>query len=364
MAIPFVAIEGYHTLLDSRAGRFVEEPTRNEPGWRALVEATAVVGVAEVDRGRVTGVTLVIHHPEVRSAGTVILVPGSLEVEGIALADMEPAEAVAAIGRTARLAIERVEVMDEAAWTDTLGDASYSVDSPDPVEDDAGGSLFTVGAVDVGGEIAAPFLGRPAPGASAISVTARRHALWNALVSTPPTTDAPLAADLRAMDSSTAQVVDVPMSQLQPVALLDPAGVESLVRDVVAYPVGAIPGDRVQIRILDRTGTADLEDIAAAVAARGMEVIEIGNAWTFDNGMTEIVLPVGHPAAPAATDPATEAAPGSSGPVVDDLAALAVALGVAEPTVEAPSSPEEEIEEGEPVVTLVVGRDFDLANLY
>ncbi|MEL6985529.1 MAG: hypothetical protein AAFO29_24065, partial [Actinomycetota bacterium] len=37
LAIPFVLIRGYHTLLDSQAGTFVEEPTRSDPGWTALV---------------------------------------------------------------------------------------------------------------------------------------------------------------------------------------------------------------------------------------------------------------------------------------------------------------------------------------
>lgn len=343
MAIPFVAIEGYHTLLDSRAGRLIEEPTRTDPGWRALVDATTVVGVAEVDRGAVTGVAIIVHQAEQRSPGTIVLVPASVEVDGIALADRPPDDAVRAVGRAIRLAIGRVEVLDQAGWGAVLGDAVYSVESPDPVVGDDGAPLFDVGVVEVDGDSAGAFVGRPVPGASVLSVLPRRHLLWNALLAEPPATNTPLASDLREIDSGQAQVVDLPVGQLEPATAIDDAATELLVRDIVAFPASAAPGDRLQVRVLDRTGTADLEDIAAAVAARGIEVIEIGNAGVFDDGPTEVI-------APSAATTANES-------LKSQLDDLSLSLGVKSVILD-----DESDEDG--VVTVIVGTNFDLANLY
>ena len=342
MAIPFLAIQGYHTLLDSRAGKFVEEPTRTEPGWRAFVDPTPVIGIAEVDQGRVTGVTLLIHHLEVRSAATVVLVPGSLELDGATLAERSASDAVAAVGAALRLSIDRTEAMDEAGWRSLLDDERYLLDSPDPVSDETGGALFTVGQVSVGGDNAAPFLGRPADGAVPISVRPRRHLFWNALLEAPPAGSTDLASDLRAVDDAVVQVVDLPLTQLEPVALIDGPAAESLIRDVVAYPAGSLPGDRLQVRILDRTGGADLEGIAAAIAAQGMEVIEIGNTTPFDSGETQVIAPIGLAAQnetlPDEIETLTRSV-GSSNLIIDNEAA------------------------DDLVVTVVIGPNFDLANL-
>ncbi len=342
MSIPFLAIQGYHTLLESRAGRFVQEPTRAEPGWRAFVDPTPVIGIAEVDRGRVTGVALLIHHLEVRSAATVVLVPGSLELDGAMLADRPPADAVAAVGATLRLSVDRTEVMDDDGWQTLLGDQRYPLDSPDPVPDEAGDLLFAVGQVSVGGDNAAPFLGRPAAGAVPISVRPRRHLFWNALLETPPATSSALAGDLRAVGNAAVQVVDLPLTQLEPVALIDGPAAESLIRDVVAYPAGSVPGERLQVRVLDRTGAADLEGIAAAVAAQGMEVIEIGNAMPFDGGDTQVIAPVGLVAA--------------GEPLPDQVRDLSRSVGSSDVIVDNDAT-------DDLVVTVVIGRNFDLANL-
>lgn len=345
MAIPFLAIEGYHTLLASRAGRFVEEPTRTEPGWRAFVEPTPIVGVAEIDRGVVTGVTLLIHHPEVRSAATVILVPGSLEIDGVTLDARPPVEAVAAVGAALRLAIDRIEMLDRQGWQEVFGSGQYSLDSPDPVNDEAGDPLFAVGPVTVDGSNAAAFLGRPADGAAPITVQFRRELFWAAVVADPPLGAAPFAADLRDLSGMEVQVLELPTSQLEPVPLIDSGEAEALIRDVVAYPAGSVPGDRLQVRILDRAGGAELEDIAAAVAALGMEVIEIGNAMPFDGGQTQIVVPVA-----LFGDGDHQTLP----PMVEELSR---SVGIRSVIVDNDGI-------DDPVVTMVIAQDFDLANLH
>lgn len=343
MAIPFIAIEGYHTLLDSRAGKFVDEPTRSDPGWRALVDPTPVVAVVEMDGETLTGVSLVVHHSGVQSGGTVVLVPGTLEVDGQLLADRTPADAVVALSAVMRLSIARTDVLDTAGWLSVLESESYVIESPDPVLDDAGNPLFDVGPVEVTAANAAAFLGRPAPGAVPVSVQFRRQQFWQTVVSAPPAGQAPLATELRAMDGTTSQVIDLPVLQLEPVAVPDVEAIEVMTRDIVAFPAGSVPGERLQVRVLDRTGTADLEGIAAAVAARGNEVIEIGNAVEFDGGQTQVIAPA--------------ALYGEDGSLPKGLNDLSLAVGA--DTVLVDNNLTDDY-----VVTVVIGTDFDLANLF
>lgn len=343
MAIPFLMIQGYHTLLDSRAGKFVEEPTRLDPGWRALVDPTEVVGIAEVDQGVVTGVALLVNQGEVQAAGTVILVPGTVEIENQPISDrVDPVEAVNAIGQALHLGISRIEVLDDAGWSEVLGQTEYTLESTDPVFDEAGNQLFAVGQVVVNGQNAAAFVGRPTPGAPPVSVKFRRRTFWGALIASPPGGAAPLAADLRSVDAASFQVIDLEAEQVDQRTIFDPVAAESLIRDVVAYPSGASPGDRLQVRILDRTGTADLENIAAAVAAQGIEVIEIGNAAQFDGGTTEFVTPAN------LVD--------GDGSLPADVVSLMQWAGTFAATLDVVATDD--------VVTVVIGQDFDLANLY
>jgi len=338
LAIPFVLIQGYHTLLDSQTGTFIEEPTRSEPGWAALVDPTEVIGIAEVDRGVVTGVALVIHNPEQSSVGSIVLVPGTLDLGGTLLADRDPTEAVLAASETLRLGLARIEVLDEEGWAAFLGSTRYELESPDPVPDSAGGILLPVGPADVGAAEAPAFVGRPASDAVAVSVLPRRRLLWEAVLAAPPVSGSSLASDLAAVDRAASRVFDLPVTQLEPVAVIDSVGAELLVRDVVAFPAGAVAGDRLRVRIVDRTGLAELEDIAAAVAAEGLEVIEIANAAAFDGGPSQVVAPV--------------TLVGPDGQLTPGLAEFAQSIGLADVAID--PEPVDEF-----IVTVVIGADFD-----
>lgn len=360
MAIPFVAISGYHTLLDSRVGRFTAEPTRSEPGWSALVEPTALTAVVEVHDQQVSGVALLVAHDEPSATDTVILLPGSLEIDGQPLFVRSPIEAVAALSSATRLAISSTVILDDPAWIAALGAKTIRVDNPDPVTDADGVSIFAVGSVSVAGDNASAFLGRPTEGASLVSVTPRRHLLWNAIVNQQLDRSTAIGEAVEKLDPQNSQILDVPMTQLEPVSLPDFAAMESLVRDVMAFPSGSAPGDRLQIRVIDRTGSADLEDIAAVLASRGIEVLEIGNAAAFDRGKTELVVPAGLVAvgslAGESAEPATGADPVSvinPKAQLDGLAGELGIVGVVDP--EDPSGY---------VATVLIGSDFEASNLY
>lgn len=330
MAIPFLAIAGYHTLLDSRAGRFVEEPEEHEPGWRAIVDPTPLTAVVEVESGAVTGLALFAGREDVADGGTVVVVPGTLQVDEQPLANRTPTDAVAALSAALRLRIDNVEVLDEARWASILVDRTYVLANPDPVVDDAGAPLLAVGEIEIGSGHAAVFLGRPAPDSDPITLLFRRQLFWSAVVADPPSGRDPLTSTIAEMSGPSSQIVILPLVDVEPNPVADADAAEALIRDIVPVPAGANPGDRLQVRVVDRTGNADLESVAAAVASTGSEVVEIGNAVEFDGGMTHLVVPVG-----------------LEDPGITELAMLTGATTVLDNDVEVDA-----------VVTLLVGSDY------
>lgn len=335
MSVPFLAIAGYHALLESRAGRFIEEPGEGDPGWRALVDPSPLAAVVEMESDRITGLALLAGTNDENTGGTVILVPGTMHINGASLASHDPVDAVAELSGALRLRVTSIEVMTAERWAAFLGDTTFEVSNPDPVVDETGETLLAVGPLHVSGENAAIFLGRPAAGADPITLSFRRRLFWSALVSDQPLdgfsgADDPLLETLQEVIGPAVRVVDLPLMQLEadPVPDLDAA--EALIRDVVPVPAGANPGDRLQVRVIDRTGSADLSAIAAEVASIGSEVVEIGYAKEFDGGLTHLVVPTG-----------------LDDPGISELALLTGATTVHDDEIDADA-----------VVTLLIGTDF------
>ena len=359
MAIPFLAIAGYHTLLGSQAGTFIEEPEEGDPGWRALVAPSPITAVVETEGGALTGLALLVgpvDGPSVvvtgdsevelaaarfdagvtEAGGTVIVVPGTLVVDDSPLAARSPDDAVAAVETMLRLEIDTVDVVDEGRWSSILGPTTYRLANPDPVVDDEGRPLLEVGEIEVGAGEAAAFLGRPAPDSDPITLLFRRQLFWTALTESPPGADEvddELTTTLHTLVGPGSQVVILPLVDVVPDPEPDLSAAEALIREVVPIPAGAHPGDRLQVRILDRTGAADLESIAADVASTGSEVVEIGYAQDFDGGLTHLVVP-----------------PGVAGPAITELATLTGATTVLDNDIE-----------DDAVVTLLVGSDYGVA---
>jgi len=372
MAIPFILIRGYHTLLSSNTGTFVEGPTIEEPGWSALVSATPLTAVVEVVDGEVSGATLIVPAGQVPAdddesedesgadrgpvGGTIVLIPGDLSIPATQtagsdeldtsptrLSDVAAADAGSVLEALLNVDLASIHTIDETVWTRVLSGTTYDLDNPDPVPtartadvtgeaDDGPDELaFAVGPVAVDGAGAAVFLGRPVDGGSLSSVMPRRRQFWSAMIEYPPASDHPVVSAIRAVGAA-GQIVELPTAVDSPDApVIDGAAAEELLRDVVAFP----SGNRLEIRVVDRSGDADLRSIAAQLAGRGIEVVEIANAMQFDGGSTELIQPA-------------DLAGGVE--QFDDL--------IAELNVEPIVDPEQERD----TVTLLVGNDFRLAD--
>ena len=333
--VPVLAYVGSQELLDSRAGTFTTLAGPADPGWRAIVEPTPVTVVAEVVDGRLSGLTMITQPGSGERGGAVILVsPETLLEDGRTLSSLGVDEAIGALGATMGLGITAQITVDRGDWSAVLGDRAYSIDNPDPVPGDAVQAAVPVGVVSIDSSTVAGFLGNSIAGDDPRSLVFRRRLWWEAALADPPAGDHPLSALLRQVGEGSGYVVDLPT---EPTASgLDPLddAVEALVNEVVPLPSGSQPGDRITIRVVDRSGALDTRAIALELGRRGFEVTEIANAAVFDDGPTQLLVPIDRAA--------------------DSLRDLAVSLGAA--TV----SPDPIEETGDDTVVLLAGSDIVL----
>ena len=298
-SIPVLALLGFRTLLDSRAGEFAVEPGPDDPGWMALVDPTSIGSLVDVDDGRVAGVVLVVPSGDEVEGGVVILVSGSTVVDGSTLDARSPVAAVGAIERALRLTIEDPVVGDADGWAALVGEQTIELANPDPVPGDDGGILVEPGRVVVGAPLLTPLSSRRPVGVTdPEALEFRRVVLWRTLLdevdftlanSTEDEAVERLRAQLASIAAGVHRVETLPGSGGE----IDLDAAELLVRDVVARPLGLEPGDRLQVRILDRAGNNDLTAAARNLGAAGFEVVQIGNAAVFDHGPTQVLAPPG-----------------------------------------------------------------------
>ncbi len=353
MAVPFLAIKGYHTLLGSQAGVVVDEPAPGAPGWSALVEPTDVVGIAEVVDDRLTGLALVVVS-DTGEASSVVLGSGQTVVGGRSLSEGDPIEAMERLAGDLRLRLASIELLDRAAWTEAFGSAVVTVDNPDPVFEADGTQLFDVGTLDVSGAEASRFLGLPSEGASLLSLSPRRDEFWSQVVEGGLVGSGPLVTLFPAPSGDT-PTTDIGIFELptepaespgEPLAI-DSTGAEQLLRTLVPFPAGQDGADRLRVRIVDGHGQADLESLARRVAARGFEVVEISTAVTPSADPSQLIVPI----------ELSSAVPGDSPnrTALDDLDDLAAELDV-EQLITTRSDDQR-------TVSLVVGPDLDLVEV-
>lgn len=297
LAVPLVAFVGVRALLGTTAGTFLSNPEPDEPGFQALLDPTPVLAVVERRDGTVTGITLLSRAGVEADGGAVVLVPAELEVEGRTLAAWGTdgdAAAVDALARALRLALAGPAPLDTDGWEALLGDVTVTVDSPDPVL--AGGVVrFPRGTLELAADDASDWLGLPGNQGQA-ALLFRRQLWWESMLDAAPTADLAtddgheVASTIDRLAAGPHRVELLPVRGQDGAVVLDAEAAEQLVVEVVPLPAGAQPGDRLRVRVLDRTGGGELDDMARAVARAGAEVVVVGNASEFDSGPTEALI--------------------------------------------------------------------------
>lgn len=309
-SIPVLGLLGFRSLLGSRSGEFAIDPGPADAGWVATVTPSPLSILVDVDDGRVGGAVLIAPNGDDVDGGTVILISGATLVSGRTLSERMPADVVSVLEAALRLDIGPVGVADSEGWALLLEDEPIELANPDPVFADAADIdgrtdepeiLVPAGRVSVlPVDLAALSTRAPAASSDPEALEFRREVLWRALLD-DATFDASLVGDQGLMDA--AQQLERIASGVHRIELLplnettiDLDAAETLIRSSVSLPRGHEVGARLQVRIVDRTGTNDLEAAARNLGAEGFEVVQIANAFVFDGGATQVL------ASPAGSD--------------------------------------------------------------
>lgn len=334
VAVPALVWFGVQELLHSNAGTFTEAPERNEPGWRALVDPSPVTAIAEMYGDQLSGIVVIAQPGLDGGGGTAIMISPEMLVgeSSIRLGDLPVDAALDALSHELRLSFTSRVIVDDVLWQATLGPQSYELSNPDPIPAAHGRPSMPVGRITLSGGDVDRYLGAINPDADPRSLLFRRQLFWSALLDDPPLGEGEFAALLATVGGGQYQVQLLPVRSSDRGLMPQQPLADDAINAAVPLPRGAVPGDRLVMRIVDRTGTADLEALAVDMGHRGFEITEVANASAFDDGPSQLVIPLG-----------------LDDPRLRDLAAEFGAVTVSPDPIEEPEAD---------TVVLIVGRDL------
>ena len=317
LAIPVLVLVGRNVLLTSTEGKRLTDVTDPaQPGWEAITEPTPTLLVAQTGPdGQLVGVTVLVLTGE--GVGAVVFVPPTTLVQ---LTD----EPLATLGRRyaeggvdalqqgvdalLATAVGSTTVVDDRAWADLVAPtAPLSVDNPSAAGTTASGEVrFPRGTISLPAAEVGPFLAAGRADEDEYNRLARHQAFWKAWLNkvgasddpqvVPGETETGLGRFVRTLAAARVDYHVLPIRRAgipgteAVVYAPEAEQVTALVATIVPFPVGAPPGARARVRILDGTGTLDHGlPVAPLVVQAGGQVDQIGNATSFDITETQIV---------------------------------------------------------------------------
>ena len=317
LLIPVLFTVGKNTVLQSTDGRVLGQVTDPAaPGWQAITDPTPTMLLVQTDAdGTATGLSVMSLTGD--ESGGMIFIPMTtvLEVPGVGNVPLDAAFERAgleglqtAVEGVLGVGMAEVAVVDPAAWADLVAPlGTIDVENPDDVRGTGPGGartvLFPKGTITLTPEEVAPYLETVSPGENGLNLLVRQQAFWDAWLRAVGTSTDPavvpgestsglgrfvreLAADRVDMAPLPVTSASIPGSDLA-VYLPVTDQVTSLVARLVPFPIGAPPGARPRVRLLDGVGTLDhgLGAVANVVAAGG-QVDQIGNAEELGQAVT------------------------------------------------------------------------------
>lgn len=317
LLIPVLFTVGKNTVLQSTDGRVLGQVTDPAaPGWQAITDPTPTMLLVQTDaEGTATGLTVMTLTGE--GSGGMIFIPMTtvLELPGVGSIPLDAAFERAGLDGLQKsvegvlgVGMAEVAVVDPAGWADLVAPlGTLDVENPDDVRGTGPGGertvLFPKGTITLTPDQVAPYLETVSPGENGLNLLVRQQAFWDAWLRAVGTSTDPavvpgestsglgrfvraLAADRVDMAPLPVTSASIPGSDLA-VYLPVTDQVTSLVARLVPFPIGAPPGARPRVRLLDGVGTLDhgLGAVANVVAAGG-QVDQIGNAESFGQAVT------------------------------------------------------------------------------
>lgn len=317
LAIPVLVWAGRKTVLQSTDGKVlteVSDPTA--AGWTALTEPTPTMLLVQTDAaGKPNGLTVMALTGD--GAGGMIFLPMTtiLDLPDIGKLPLSAVYEKAGVEGLQK-AVEgvlgagmgEVRVVSPQDWADLVAPVgSVSFVNPDDVTvADANGQrtvLFPKGPITLEPKDVATYLGTTSPGENDLNRLERQKPFWDAWLRkvgasndpnvVPGEVDSGLGRFVRALAASRVEMSPLPVqsagipgsTSLVYVPVKDQ--VSSLVARLVPFPIGAPPGSRPRVRLLDGTGKLDHGLKAAPLIVEGGgQVDQIGNAPAFNQPTT------------------------------------------------------------------------------
>ncbi len=320
LLLPVLFTVGKNTILSSTDGRLLGEITDpTQPGWQRITEPTPTLLLVQTDiDGTPSALTVLSLTGE--DSGGMIFIPTTtvLAVPGVGNVPLDAAFERAGIDGLQKavegllaVGMDQVAVVDPDGWADLVTPlGSVEVTNPDDVKViGAGGARvvrFAKGAIAIGPDDVAPYLATVSPGENGVNQLVRQQAFWEAWLRAvaaspdpavvPGETTSGLGSFVRALAADRVEMAPLPVTSASipgsdlAVYLPVPEQVGVLVARLIPFPVGAPPGARPRVRVLDGAGTLDhgLGAVGSVVAAGG-QVDQIGNADEFGHATTELV---------------------------------------------------------------------------
>jgi hypothetical protein len=317
VALVVLSLIGRELLLTTTDGRRLTDVTDPSlPGWEAITEPTPTLLVAQIDADEgLVAVTVLVLTGE--GVGSVVLVPASTAVktEDDSLTTLalryqsEGLDALqAAVGAILGTGMGDAVTVDAKAWADLVAPvAPLSVDNPDAVTGADGTTIvFPKGTISLKSTEVGSFLALARVGSDEVNRLTRHQAFWKAWLNNvaasaneqvvPGETETGLGRFVRTLAVARVDYQVLPVRRVEipgsDVVVYAPETeqVANLIAVIVPFPVGAPPGSRARVRVLDGTGTLDHGLPAAPLVVQaGGQVDQIGNATSFDIVDTQIV---------------------------------------------------------------------------
>jgi hypothetical protein len=368
-AIPTLGWIGAQAVLESRDGEVADpvlDPT--QPGYQAVVPPSPTLLVAhQAPDGSLAGAAVLVLAGADQPGGSLWLLPADVAVELTGIGELTLDEAFAfggadgvlgAAEQLLRIDLDDVVVLDAAGWERTLAPLGpVVVTNPDEVVAPDGATTFPAGEIELTPAQFGAYLAASVPGEDPLNALLRQELAWTAWIravsgdpaAVPGETDQglgrfvpglatgalrvatlPVIAEERPVDPAEPADPDAPTTTV--VLVADDEAVAALVPELVPFPAGAQPGDRIRVRILDGTGATErVLPVARLLVGAGAQITLVGNADRFDVAQTLVFHSPGEPP--------------------DAAEAMAAALGVG--TVQEAEQQDEDVD-----VTVVLGADY------
>ena len=300
-------------LLDSRNGETLDAVTDpTAPGFEAFVEQTWSMAVAtEDDEGNLVNLVIAAVADREQGGGSILIVPPSLNLETDCQQLPCDLRSVYKGGGLTALTAALIDLLGvsfteevlltSSRWTGLISPVNgVEVDLEEPLIEVTGEGTeithFPEGETSIAGDEVVKFFSFSEDGNQAD----RGRSFWDSWLKELGETEDPveklpdLGLDivdfLAVIASGESGLVAFPIDGESSSLFADEEKLQSLVVDLFPFPISAVPGERLTVRLINGTGDFTVDPIARKqIVSAGAEIIVIGNNESFDVQESKVI---------------------------------------------------------------------------